>query len=185
MPKSKITLPFETNHYTALGRVMAQATALEAAIDTAIFRLLQVPEPIGRIMTTRRDITDKIKRLKALCGAVVTEEDPPGRISQILGNAKAAIEDRNKLTHGLWALSEEGLPRAHRYEIGRHHLEHNSDDWTAEKIQAVANSLENAAGDVVDLLRILEPSGEIPWRNKPELPGLTRTQKSPSNARKG
>ena len=174
MPKSRIALPLDTDYYTAIGRVTARAAALDAAIDAAIWTLTGMSEPVGRIMTTRRDATDRLKRLRALCALLVTEHDEV-RLPHIIGEARRTLKKRNQIIHALWSAGTDGVPVSHRYELDKE-LKHFKDEWPIEKINRVANELDNVAGEIVDFLRILEPVAQTTSPQKSEIPGLNRAR---------
>lgn len=179
MPKSRIALPLTIDHYTAIGRVTARAAAFDAAIDAAIWTLLGVNETLGRIVTVRRNTSDRLKRLEALCREVVREENDI-RVPSILGTARAASKDRNRIIHALWSAGEAANPISHRFDLEKG-LRHFKDDWPVPKIEAVATALDNAAGNILDLFRLLEPSEPIPSPRKSEIPGLRRARRPPAD----
>ena len=171
MPKSKIHLPLETDHYTAIGRVTARAAALDLVLDIVIWTLLRVPEHVGRAVTAHRSASDRINLAKTLIDLLVNEEDDK-RIDNIMAEAKRCNDDRNDLIHALWTYGSDDLVRGEKY-TARGKLKRHHKDWTLDAINDVATRLETVAGDLLDFLRILDSSDD-PLDLERDLPSLSK-----------
>ena len=122
-------------------------------------------------MTVRQGITQKLKRLEALSAVAIVHHEGENQLPEIFGRARAAIKNRNKIAHGIWAIGDDGGLIAHRFDIDKE-VKRFTDDWPLEKIEKVADDLDNAAGEILDFLRILEPNPPEEFGSKTDLPGL-------------
>jgi len=155
MAKSIVALPLTDEHYTALGKVTAMATFLEATIEVIIWLLLGVTASEGKFVTTRRGHDDKIDLLKALCRERVTVKDAPHKPAELIGNAKAALKDRHHLIHAMYDTDEQGILYSISYSV-RDKATARVEPASPEAIRAIATKLENAACDLLDFYRLLD-----------------------------
>jgi hypothetical protein len=93
----------EHNHYAALGRVAAAWAFLEAWIDTACVRLVDLPPERGVCLTSQiAGIGKKLDAFIALARLWPLPKALVERLDKFAKRAKGIGEKRNRLVHDVW-----------------------------------------------------------------------------------
>jgi hypothetical protein len=92
-----------------IGRVVVAWSKMENTMEEFIWELLSLDVSLGRILTSRLDVTIKIRHLREL-GQAQMQEAMFLDLSSILDRIDFMRDDRNMIVHGTWARNKDWIP---------------------------------------------------------------------------
>ena len=171
MPRPANLIPLTKKHYTAIGRVAMEWTALEGFIAYAVRVLLGGSDSIGRVVTANTSFLSHCDMLTALLHMRLVYK--PNEVKKVCKMIRALNEDhpnhkteskrksprtrRNEIIHGSWI--EAAIP-AQIFTVtykARGKLRHHVTVQTPEKIDAFATEIAELMNELYDeLMPLLE-----------------------------
>jgi hypothetical protein len=98
-PKMKRGVP--VSHERWIGRLILASGHAEAAMQDAIWNILNVPMEDGRILTARMNANTKLQWLRALAKRHL-HGDLLEELTKSLDRLEVCMDDRNFVVHGAW-----------------------------------------------------------------------------------
>jgi hypothetical protein len=86
-----------------IGRVVVEWAKLEAAMQDAIWNILNVPLEDGRVLTARMDARIKLQWLRTFSQRHIFGDELTN-LSEILDLIERRQDDRNFIAHGTWGI---------------------------------------------------------------------------------
>lgn len=99
----------------ACGRVAVWSSMLDTTMEVAIWTLLDLPKPAARKLTHGMKADHKRQWLAILSKNKSLPSDQRAGLEDIIDQIKAALEDRNRVVHGLWHIGPNGDPWSAKY----------------------------------------------------------------------
>jgi hypothetical protein len=146
---------------------------LEAAMQDAIWRILNVPMEDGRILTGRTDASTKLQWLRSLSKRHIRGELFE-QLQLVLKTIEDRMDDRNFIVHGVWGtmtFKEYGhgdVPMA--LSLRRKSLPHEvaSETFPNERMTEIIADVAGAKADLKAWMELLSASRK---KSPPPLPG--------------
>lgn len=111
-PDQRIVPNVTSVHHRFIGKLVAEWSKLEAALEDLIWCILRLQEEDGRTLTKRTDTEAKITILRSL-GPRHLSGEMLSKLLDAVDEADHLREDRNFVVHGIWAtLQPNGVPIA-------------------------------------------------------------------------
>lgn len=132
-------------HLQCMGRVASEAAFLDMMIEKAIWRLLDLQEPIGRCVTTHLPSKTRLAILRTLANEFLTNKDGVDDLDELIIEINDVQMRRNRIVHDLW--TESGKPghawRAHH--IAKKTLKLETELHSPEDINRLADKTKLTA----------------------------------------
>ncbi len=157
-----------------IGRVAAWSSMLDTAMEVSIWLLLDVPRPEARQMTHGMNADRRRQWLVLLSKSNRLDNAKRATIEGLLTQIAEAIQDRNKVIHGLWHIGSDGLPWAAKYSDKGNLTFHKRLD--APLIHPIAEEAKRLACELAEWNEALEPgsmSSSFPQIPPQPVPGQT------------
>jgi hypothetical protein len=104
-------------HYSAIGKIVANWAALEATINFAIWRIGEIPETIGACITSQIFTFDaKMKALISILEVRGNLDKTITKINKFHDDIRAISTFRNRIAHDPW-VHDEKTDSPHRLQI--------------------------------------------------------------------
>jgi len=108
-------LNLKNDDMRAAGRVAVWSSLLDTAMEVTIWLVLDVPRPEARRMTHGMNADRRRQWLLLLAKSKRLTKEQRENLEAILKGIGAALQERNKVIHGLWHVGPDGHPWAAKY----------------------------------------------------------------------
>jgi hypothetical protein len=163
-PHFKVDLP--EAHLKAIGRVAVEWSRLEATIEALIWTALFVDrwyssgwqkEREGRAVTTHMSFLLRLDALLSLVRIHYAGQPADQDISQLVTDSRALYPERNRVVHGLWAVSDKAtIARSYRARGKLIPIFQNRSSESIEELADRIHLLANRAETVCSTLQITQ-----------------------------
>lgn len=167
MPRKLPFLPDE--HHYAIARVAISAAQLDHAIERLIYLLLALPDQVAEFILRNINTNRLIELLQTifLCGVPEEESD----IKALFQRIKVARQDRNDILH--WFYEESSIAGSAKLSDKRPFRKKPAREMTAKDVEAVADSLDQCQGELVEWMAYYD------WRKELSLHDVPAEQSDP------
>jgi hypothetical protein len=145
---NKIATPLSDAHLRAIGLVAWRWSVAEHLLEIMIWKLLGVERETGLGVTTHMRFESRLNAIKS----ILAGEEISARITSAIDALDALRNDRNSVIHNLWHGDEPSSAVSGHKVSARGKVSEKVTVWSAEDIVELADAIEEAVSDVVDLL---------------------------------
>ena len=128
-----LSLDQETRAFALVGAFMAHFALLEAGVDDAIHKVLDLRGARALIVTRNMTFNDKIKTLRTLVDFFVLDREVAKRFDRLAKRAKAISENRNIVAHTPFHASQKGDGVSFLVISANSTLKAGNLDWSVDK----------------------------------------------------
>jgi len=146
----KMQAPVPPEHLRAIGQITVNFALLDETISFFIWQIISTDQRLGQIITAELSFRNLVGLLSSIYKHRINDEGRIAELELILNQGLYAEEQRNKVTHSVWAAGDrpETITRFKSTAKKSKGLSHQFEQMTVEDLDKIADLAADVAGEI-------------------------------------